>query len=40
MPISCTSSENISVPTIAAPLLRKTVEKSSPMQAIEMIGIR
>ena len=40
MPTSWTSRENIRVPTIAAALLRKRVEKSRPMQAIAMIGIR
>ena len=40
MPISCSSSETISVPTIAAALLRVMVESSSPMHAIARIGIR
>ena len=37
---SCSSSENIKVPTTAAALLRKTVESSSAKLEIARIGIR
>ena len=38
--MSCSSSEAMRVPTTAAALLRKMVENSSPMAAMDRIGMR
>ena len=39
-PSSCRTSENISVPTTAAAELRVTVESSSAIAAIAIIGMK